>query len=94
MSSKVRDSIVIIIILFLLGNVLVFTGFVKGADMAFSLIGPQSFEEEEWYVPDGMILGSTYVPVIIGISLIILSIIFSTVLFIDWYKKDINKTKE
>ena len=36
---------------------------------------------------DGFRIGMAIVPIIIGATLIILSIIFSTVLFINWVKK-------
>ena len=36
---------------------------------------------------DGYNMGKTIIPTIIGVTLIILAIIFSTVLFIDWLKK-------
>ncbi len=36
---------------------------------------------------DGFTIGMAIVPIIIGATLIILSIIFSTVLFINWVKK-------
>jgi hypothetical protein len=36
---------------------------------------------------DGYNMGIAIIPTIIGVTLIILSIIFSTVLFINWVKK-------
>ena len=36
---------------------------------------------------DGYSMGMTIIPLIIGVTLIILSIVFSTVLFINWVKK-------
>lgn len=36
---------------------------------------------------DGYKMGMTIIPTIIGVTLIILSIIFSTVLFINWVKR-------
>jgi hypothetical protein len=42
---------------------------------------------ESWPVTQGLILSCTYMPVIIGVSSIILSITLSTVLFINWMNK-------
>jgi len=36
---------------------------------------------------DGYSIGMVIIPTIIGMTLIVLSIIFSTVLFINWVKK-------
>ena len=83
MDLKFKQAKQIIIYLFLSGNLIVFIGFLKGRDIAISVYGSANAYE----ITEGMVLGCTYVPVIIGICLIILSLIFSTVLFNNWYKK-------
>ena len=75
-------SVIIIICLFLCGNLISFIGLTKGVDIAGSLCKPKG--AMGWTIPDSLILACTYVPVIIGVSLIILSISLSTVLFVNW----------
>ena len=83
MTSKFKQVIKLIISLFLVGNLIVFVGLIRGRDIASSLSRPAG--ATCWSISDEMILGCTYTPVIMGISLIILSLIFSTVLFINWF---------
>lgn len=87
MTSKSKQIAALIILLFLTGSLIVFLGFSKGRDIASSLSRPMG--ANMWSVPTEMILGCTYTPVIIGVSLIILSLIFSTVLFIKWFNNSI-----
>lgn len=61
---------------------MVYLGFSKGHDIAATLSRPMG--ASGWITPGEMILACTYTPVIIGVSLIALSLIFSTVLFIRW----------
>lgn len=86
MSLKLRQAIILIVCLFLSGNLITFIGFSKGRDIATSLSRPAG--ASIWSTSNEMILGCTYVLVIIGVSLIILSIIFSTVLFVKWLKEN------
>lgn len=86
--NQLKKIIVLILILFLIGNVIAFIGFSKGKDIAVVLSKP--YNANAWITPDGVILGCTYVPVIIGISLIILSIIFSAILFANWINMNKN----
>ncbi|KMT22466.1 hypothetical protein [Clostridium cylindrosporum] len=85
MNRKLKQAIVLTFLLFLSGSLMTFIGFVKGDDIATSLSRP--IGESIWETSNEMILGCTYTPVILGISLIIMSITFSTVLFINWVKE-------
>ena len=71
--------------LFLGGSLLSFVGLTKGLEIASSLSRPKG--ATGWTIPDKLILGCTYTPIIIGVSLIGLSISLSTVLFINWINK-------
>ena len=85
MSLKIKQAIILIISLFLGGNLLMIIGFTKGMDMAVQLSKPRG--ASGWTTSNEMVTAATYIPVIIGISLIVLSIAFSTVLFINWIKE-------
>lgn len=84
MTSKFKQVITLIFALFLGGTLIVFLGLSKGHDIAVNLSRPMG--ASSWSTSKEMILGFTYTPVIIGVSLIVLSLIFSTVLFIKWIK--------
>ena len=88
MDTKLKKSIISIIMvmcLFLGGSLLSFVGLTKGLEIASSLSRPKG--ATGWTIPDKLILGCTYTPIIIGVSLIGLSISLSTVLFINWINK-------
>ncbi|MFZ7101421.1 MAG: hypothetical protein ACOWWO_02025 [Peptococcaceae bacterium] len=87
MSVKLKQAIILIVALFLCGNLIAFMGFFKGRDIASSLSRPAG--ATVWSTSNEMILGSTYLPVMIGTSLIVLSITFTTVLFVKWLKEDL-----
>lgn len=82
---KLIKAISLIIFLFLSGGMIAFIGFVKGEDIAF--IMSRSSGANSWSTSNGLILGCMYVPVIMGVSLILLSILFSTILFANWIKR-------
>lgn len=82
MSKKLRNSLITITALFLIGNILVFLGQTKGNEIASKLSRPAG--AVSWKVSNEMILGCTYTPILAGISLIILSLVFSAILFIKW----------
>lgn len=82
---KLIKVISLIIFLFFSGGIIAFVGFVKGEDIAFIISRPSG--ANSWLTSNGMILGCMYVPIIVGISLILLSVMFSTILFADWIKK-------
>lgn len=89
MDTKLKKSIIsviMVICLFLVGSILSFVGLTKGLDIASSLSRPKG--AIGWTIPDKLILGCTYTPIIIGVSLIVLSISLSTVLFINWIHKN------
>jgi hypothetical protein len=70
--------------MFLVGSISVFLGFSKGYDMASFLSRPKG--AMWWTVKNEMIIGCTYTPVIVGVSLIILALILSIILFYKWLK--------
>lgn len=83
--KKTIISVIMVIFLFLGGGIISFIGLTKGLDIASSLSRPKG--AIGWTIPDKLILGCTYTPVIIGVSLIVLSISLFTVLFINWINK-------
>lgn len=85
MIQKMKKAIILIISLFLGGNLVIFIGLTKGRDMAIKLFVPITKSSSATF-PE-FIIACTYVPIILGASLIILSIIFSTVLFLNWIKR-------
>jgi hypothetical protein len=74
--------LILTISLFLVGNLLCYKGFTKGEEIAINLSRP--IDSSSWDTSSGMIIGCTYTPVIMGIALIVISIIFSTILFYEW----------
>lgn len=86
MHSKIKKGIILILCLFVCGDIFAYIGFTKGHDIAISLSKPKN--ALYWETSDEMIMGCTYIPVIIGLSFIILAIILSTVLFIKWLNKE------
>ncbi|AOT72901.1 hypothetical protein [Geosporobacter ferrireducens] len=86
MVQKLGKAIIFIVSLFLGGSTIMFVGFYKGHDIAVSLSRPAG--ATGWTTSQELIFSCTYIPVIMGASLILLSILFSTVLFMKW----INKT--
>jgi uncharacterized protein YpmB len=84
MRTKLRAAILIIAFIFIVGGLSVFLGFSKGNDMASFLSRPKG--AIWWTVKNELIIGCTYTPVIVGISLIILALILSIILFYKWLK--------
>lgn len=82
MLSKIKNGIILILCLFISGNIIAFIGFAKGSDIASILSRPK--DAIFWTISEELIMGCTYIPVIIGLSLIILAISQSIVLFIKW----------
>lgn len=83
--KKSTISVIMILCLFLGGSIISFIGLTKGLNIASILSKPKG--AIGWTIPDNLILGCTYTPVIIGVSLIVLSISLFTVLFINWINK-------
>jgi len=81
---KFKQGITLAFLLFFCGSLMVYLGFSKGHDIAANLSRPTG--ASGWITSKEMILACTYTPVIMGASLIVLSLIFSTVLFIRWIK--------
>lgn len=82
MTSKFKQGVILTFLLFLSGNLMVYIGFSKGHNIAATLSRP--IGASGWITSSEMLLACTYTPVIIGVSLVVLSLIFSTVLFIKW----------
>lgn len=84
MTEKANQAKPWIISLFIGGIVLSAIGLTKGQDIAslFSRSGV-----EFWTISEGMILGATFIPIMIGVSMMILAMVFGTVLFIHWLKE-------
>lgn len=82
MISRFKQAITLTFLLFLGGSLMVFLGISKGHDIAATLSRP--IGASGWITSGEMILACTYTPVIVGVSMIVLSLIFSTVLFIKW----------
>lgn len=87
MDSKLKKSKQAIIYLYLCGNWLVFIGLLKGKDIATSIGSSMAGISNPYETTAGMVLGCTLIPVILGISLITISIIILIVIFIHWYNK-------
>ena len=82
MGAKLKAAIILVICLFSSGSLISFIGLSKGVSIASSLSRPNG--ATGWVTTNEMMLGCTYTPVIMGVSLIILSIALSTVLFMKW----------
>ncbi len=84
MLLKLKKALILVSSLFLGGSLSVYIGLSKGRDISSVLSRPRG--ASGWTVSNEMTIAWTYVPVIIGISLILLSIIFSVIVFLKWYK--------
>lgn len=80
--NKTIISIIMIICLFSGGSIISFIGLSKGLKIASALSRPKG--ATGWVIPEQMTVACTYTPVIIGVSLIILSLIIFTILFVKW----------
>ncbi|WP_434415744.1 hypothetical protein [Tissierella praeacuta] len=87
--KSIRKSVkatILTIFLFISGIVFTSIGLIKGKDIALILSRPN--EVNFWSTSNEMILGCTYIPILIGISFVILSLLFSAILFKIWMKLD------
>ncbi|MCC5912411.1 MAG: hypothetical protein JJT76_18495 [Clostridiaceae bacterium] len=84
MLGKLKKALILISSLFLGGSLSVYIGLSKGRDISRVLSRPRG--ASRWTVSNELTIAWTYVPVIIGISLILLSIIFSGIVFLKWYE--------
>jgi hypothetical protein len=85
MFQKQTKAIMSILTLFFTGVIFEYVGFFKGRDIASSISRPKG--AIGWTTSQELISGCTYFPIIIGVSLTLLSIIFSAVLFSHWINK-------
>lgn len=85
MSEKSNQAMPWIISLFIGGIVLSAIGLTKGQDIAsfFSRPGGAAV----WTISDGLVQGWTYIPIMVGVSMMVLAMVFVTVLFIHWLKE-------
>lgn len=84
--SKLKKVCIISIGLFILGNISIFLGLAKGADIGASLSRP--YGATIWSISNELVRAWTYAPIALGISLIIISIIFITIVLISWLKNE------
>ncbi len=82
MNQKYKKAIISITALFLGGGLITFIGFFKGRDIAISASRP--YGASGWTTSQEFISACTYFPIILGVSLILLSILLSAVLFKHW----------
>lgn len=85
MSEKSRQARTWIISLFIGGIVLSAIGLTKGQDIASYFSRPGG--AVVWTISENLVLGWTYIPVMVGVSMMVLSMIFITVLFVHWLKE-------
>ncbi|MBV7271833.1 hypothetical protein JMF89_00130 [Clostridiaceae bacterium UIB06] len=85
MVQKQIKGIISAVTLFLIGITIIYVGLFKGHDIAINVSRPAG--ATVWTTPPELISGYTFFLGIIGVSLIILSIMFSTVLFMYWLNK-------
>lgn len=85
MVQKEIKAGILIAILFLSGCLVTFIGFFKGRDIAISVSRPKG--ATGWTTSQELMTGCTYFPIVIGMSIIFLSLILSTVLFMHWINK-------
>lgn len=92
MSDKAKRAMTWIASLFIGGIVVAGIGMTKGQDIASFFSRPMG--EEFWSISGGMLVGWTYIPIMIGVSMMILAIVFATVLFIHWLQDPANPDPE
>ncbi|EGD47646.1 hypothetical protein Cpap_1841 [Ruminiclostridium papyrosolvens DSM 2782] len=85
MIQKKIKAVILIVILFLSGCLVTFIGFFKGRDIAISVSRPKG--ASGWTTSQELMTSCTYFPIVIGVSIIILSLMLSTVLFMQWINK-------
>ena len=85
MTPKWKDTVAYTVGVYLCGVLLIFIGFFYGHDMAINVSRP--YGATGWSTSQELVSACTYFPIVLGISLMILAIAFSTVLFIRWVNK-------
>ena len=83
--TNYRKSKILVVLLFSIGAIAIFFGLTKGLEMAETITHWRSPKVS--IIPNGLINGCTYTPIIIGIALLILGIIFSVIMFLKQYEK-------
>jgi hypothetical protein len=84
MNSKIKKAIILIASLLFVGSFIAFIGLYTGEDVAICISNPMGETSK------GMFWACTYVTVMLGRALMILGIIFSTIVFVEWLKGDNN----
>lgn len=92
MTQKSRQAMPWIAGLFIGGIVIAGIGLTKGQELAAYFSRPMG--AEFWFTSDGMQAGWTYLPVMIGASMMVLALLFVTVLFIHWLKEPLSTKPE
>jgi uncharacterized membrane-anchored protein len=88
MTKKSRQALPWIVGLFVGGIVIAGIGLTKGQELAAYFSRPMG--AEFWFTSEGMQAGWTYIPVMVGVSMIVLAMVFVTVLFIQWLKEPVT----
>jgi len=68
MSKKIRISLTLIAVLYLIGSYMIYIGLAKGMDVASNLSRPRG--ATSWTISNELVNGCTYTPNIMGLSLI------------------------
>lgn len=85
MFQKQTKALISTVTLYLCGILFAYVGFFKGRDIAISVSRPEG--ANGWTTSQELISSCTYFPILIGVSLILLSIFISSVLFFHWINK-------
>lgn len=83
--SKIKKILLIIIAIFVAGVINLWIGFAYGEELGSHFSRP--IGASGWTVSNGLVNACTYIPIIIGISFILLAMIFCTLVFKEWIKK-------
>lgn len=84
-NNKIKKICFTSVVLFFTGHMFIYLGLAKGNDIATSLSRP--YGTSFWTTSQEFIEACTYSPILLGGSLILLSIIFITVVLIEWLKE-------
>jgi hypothetical protein len=85
MDFKIRKILLIIIGIFVAGVINLWIGFAYGEELGSHFSRP--IGASGWTVSNGLVDACTYIPIIIGVSFILLAMIFCTLVFKEWIKK-------
>ena len=86
MKSKCIKAIILSVILFISGITVSIMGICRGQEWAVLLSKPK--DAVSWSIPREMILYCEFVPTLLGLCLVLLSMVFFAVIFIKWMNKN------